>query len=187
VPAAAVVVPPDLAGDQDALVGRIGLGRQRQLAFACAVAHDPALLVLDEPTSGVNPLARARLWDRIHERADRGVGVLVTTHHLQEAQQCDRLIVMASGRGVVAGTLAEVLAGRTAVLVDAPSWSEAFAALSDAGSLVTLAGTRVRVADRSPDEVRAILAAASVEARVDVVPASLDETMVLVAAPPPGT
>lgn len=176
----AVELPDGLAGERDTLVARIGLGRQRQLAFACAVAHDPALLVLDEPTSGVSPLARARLWDRIHDQVEREVGVLVTTHHLQEAQQCDRLVIMAAGRVVVEGTLGEVLAGRTAVLVDAPSWSRAFGVLSAAGAAVTLAGTKVRVADRSASEVRRLLAAANLDARVDVVPASLDETMVLI-------
>jgi ABC-type multidrug transport system ATPase subunit len=76
-------LPEDLAAVRDDLVGTIGLGRQRRLAFATALAHEPELLVLDEPTSGVNPLARARLWDQIHEQAERGAGVLVTTHYLQ--------------------------------------------------------------------------------------------------------
>ncbi len=173
-------LPEDLAVVADDLVGSIGLGRQRRLAFATALAHTPELLVLDEPTSGVNPLARARLWDQIHEQAEGGTGVLVTTHYLQEAQQCDRLVLMAAGRAVVRGTLEEILAGRTATIVAAASWSEAFAALRAADLPVTLAGTRVRVADRPPDAVRRVLDAAGVAADVDAVPATLEEVVTLV-------
>jgi ABC-2 type transport system ATP-binding protein len=176
----AVVMPSDLANLGDTLVGRIGLGHQRQLAFACAIAHRPELLVLDEPTSGVNPLARARLWDRIHEQAESSVGVLVTTHYLQEAQQCDRLVLMAAGRIVATGALDQIISGRRAAQVETTSWSAAFNALDAAGCAVTLAGTRVRVADRSPGEVRRVLDAAQIDADVEDVPATLEETMTLI-------
>ena len=79
-------LPPSLASVSDRPVSSIGLGRQRRLAFALALAHHPELLVLDEPTSGVEPLSRARLWDTIHAQADAGAGVIVTTHYLQEAE-----------------------------------------------------------------------------------------------------
>ena len=173
-------LPEDLAAVRDDLVGSIGLGRQRRLAFATALAHAPELLVLDEPTSGVNPLARARLWDQIHEQAERGAGVLVTTHYLQEAQQCDRLLLMAAGQVVVRGTLEEILDGRTATIVTASSWSEAFAALRAADLPVTLAGTRVRVADATPAAVRRALDAAGVSAEIEAVPATLEEVVTLV-------
>ncbi|HEX9257967.1 MAG TPA: ABC transporter ATP-binding protein, partial [Acidimicrobiales bacterium] len=103
--------PPqaDLAQVADDLVGEIGLGRQRRLAFACALSHAPALLVLDEPTSGVDPISRARLWDTIHEQAEAGVGVLVSTHHMQEAEQCDRLVLMDLGRVVADGRPRDVI------------------------------------------------------------------------------
>jgi ABC-2 type transport system ATP-binding protein/ribosome-dependent ATPase len=182
--AGAVALPADLTAERTSLVGRIGLGHQRQLAFACALAHAPELLVLDEPTSGVNPLARARLWDQIHGQADRGVGVLVTTHYLQEAQQCDHLMLMAAGRAVARGTLDQLLEDRTAARVHAASWADAFNTLTAAGCAVTLAGTQVRVADRSEAEVREILAAADIDGRVDVVPATLEETMTLLAHRP---
>ncbi len=162
------------------LVASIGLGRQRRLAFATALAHAPELLVLDEPTSGVDPLARARLWDQIHEQAEGGAGVLVTTHYLQEAQQCDRLVLMAGGRVVVRGMLEEILDGRTATSVEAPSWSDAFAALRAADLPVTLDGTRVRVADAPPEAVRGVLDAAGVEADIETVPATLEEVVTLV-------
>ena len=100
--------PPDLEPALAALrkrpVAEIGLGLQRRLAFAIALAHRPELLILDEPTSGVDPLSRARLWDAVHDEADHGTAVLVTTHYMQEAQQCDRLILMARGKAVAAGS-----------------------------------------------------------------------------------
>ena len=71
-------LPPVLADDADTLVGGLPLGLRRQVAFLCALQHSPDVLVLDEPTSGVEPLSRARLWDRIRAESSRGVGVLVT-------------------------------------------------------------------------------------------------------------
>ncbi len=170
---------PDLAPLADRLVGQIGLGRQRQLAFACATSHRPDVLVLDEPTSGVDPLARARLWDRIRGEADRGAGVLVTTHYMQEAQQCDRLVMLASGAVTARGTTHEIVGDLTAVEATGSSWTDAFMALSAAGYPVTLDGRRVRIADADVSEISARLADAGVAAELAVVPARLDEAMVV--------
>ncbi|MGY0235308.1 ABC transporter ATP-binding protein [Longispora urticae] len=167
-----------LAAARDRLVGDIGLGLQRQLAFTAALAHRPELLILDEPTSGVDGLARARLWDTIHAEAERGVGVLVTTHYMQEAQQCDRLVLMARGAAVAAGTEADIVAGTTAVAARTDDWAAAFDALHRAGLAVTLAGRSVRVADAEPDTVEAVLHAAGVPADVRQVPATLEEKMI---------
>jgi ABC-2 type transport system ATP-binding protein len=178
----AVELTDDLAGMADRLVGSIGSGRQRQLAFACALAHMPDLLVLDEPTSGVDPLARARLWDSIREQAARGAGVLITTHYMDEAQQCDRLALMAAGQVAASGTSSEVVAGRTVVQVSAESWSHAFTTLSDNGFDVTLAGRRVRVPTTETNRVRQVLDSAGIDAELTVVPATLDEAMVAVSS-----
>jgi ABC-2 type transport system ATP-binding protein len=170
-------LPATLEPDRGSLVGAIGLGRQRQLAFTAALAHRPALLVLDEPTSGVDPLARARLWDVIHEQAEAGVAVLVTTHYMQEAQQCDRLVMMSHGRTVAAGKEADIIGDTTAVAVHTDRWQDTFAALNAAGMPVTLAGKRVRVANVPADKVRSALSAAQVSATVEAVPATLEEAM----------
>jgi ABC-2 type transport system ATP-binding protein/ribosome-dependent ATPase len=175
-------LPSDLSAVVSEKVSGIGLGKQRQLAFACALAHHPELLVLDEPTSGVDPLSRARLWDEIHRQADAGIGVLVTTHYLQEAQQCDRLVMMAAGRVAIAGGLADIIGGRSAVRVRADSWIEPFTALRAHRAAVMLAGSDVRVADRGIEEVRAVLRAAGIRAKVEEVPATLEETMVTIGA-----
>ncbi|GAA4991982.1 hypothetical protein GCM10023205_75460 [Yinghuangia aomiensis] len=171
---------PGLAAVRHRPVGEIGLGLQRQLAFAIALAHHPELLVLDEPTSGVDPLARARLWDAVHDQADAGTGILVTTHYMQEAQQCDRLILMSRGKAVAAGTEKDIIGDTTACEVDTPHWAGAFAALDNAGLPVTLTGTRVRLADTPPDTVAQALRDAGITADVHQVPATLEEEMTVI-------
>ncbi|MGH3136717.1 MAG: ABC transporter ATP-binding protein, partial [Gaiellaceae bacterium] len=174
-------LPDDLSQARGRLVGDIGLGLQRQLAFVSALAHEPSLLVLDEPTSGVDPLARSLLWETIHEQAERGIGVLVTTHYMQEADQCDRLVVMVAGRVAAAGTVREIVGGRTAVKVDTDSWEQAFRTLTDAGIPVLLAGRSVRVPDATASEVEVVLDGAGLSAHVAAVPSTLDETLITLA------
>ncbi len=84
------------------------LGYKQRLALACALMHEPDILFLDEPTSGVDPLARREFWRRINELAERDVTVLVTTHFLEEAEYCDRLAILADGAILALGTPAEV-------------------------------------------------------------------------------
>ncbi len=175
-------VPEGMTALADTLVGHLPLGRQRELAFACAVLHDPALLVLDEPTSGVGALARTRLWESIRERAEAGVGVLVTTHYMQEAQQCDRLLLMSGGRLFAQGSEAQIVGDTSAVLVHTDDWTRAFEVLSAAGIPVTLSGTSVRVADVPGDRISALLSAAGLAARLEAVPATIEERMTVLAA-----
>jgi ABC-2 type transport system ATP-binding protein/ribosome-dependent ATPase len=172
----AIRVPDALAELSSRLAGGIGLGRQRQVAFAAALGHSPELLVLDEPTSGVDPLSRARLWDSIHAAADAGVGVLVTTHYMQEAQQCDRLLLMSQGRAVAEGGEADIVGSTSAVAVRTERWQDAFAALDAAGIMTMLAGTHVRAVDATEAEVRAALG--DLPARLEVASATLEEAMV---------
>jgi len=167
----------ELARLSEHLVDGIGLGRQRQLAFTCALAHAPSLLILDEPTSGVDPIARARLWDTIHAQAERGAGVVVSTHYMQEAEQCDRLILMDLGRIVAEGTTEEIVGATITVRVITDAWTSAFEALRTAEVPVALAGREVRAVGASADRVLEVLAGAGVEGRVEVVAATLDEKM----------
>ena len=174
-----------LRGSADVLVGELSLGLQRQVAFLAALAHAPQVLVLDEPTSGVDPLARAALWDTIREQADRGTGVLVTTHYMQEAAQCDRLLLMSRARLVAQGSEADIVGDTTAAAVRTDDWAAAFAALNAAGEPVMLAGRDVRVADSDVDHLRAVLAAAGIGADVVAVAATIEERMMVLARETP--
>ncbi|HEX6206959.1 MAG TPA: ABC transporter ATP-binding protein [Actinomycetota bacterium] len=177
--APAPVTHDEVAGVGDWLVGELPLGLQRRVAFAAAVGHEPDLLVLDEPTSGVGPLGRARLWDDIHGAADRGVGVLVTTHYMSEAEQCDRLVVLAGGRVVAEGTLKEILGGLTVVRVRTERWEDAFGRLRDAGLRLGLVGRSLRVVEARVEEVAGSLAGAGIEAEVAEAPATFEEAFLM--------
>lgn len=162
-------------------VGELPLGMQRRVAFASALQHDPELLVLDEPTSGVAPLARARLWDEIRGQASQGVAVLVTTHYMDEARQADRLLLMARGRLVATGGEAEIVGDTMAVVVHTDHWDRAFAALDDAGIPAVLSGRDLRIPGAVAASVDDALKVAGVAGSVDEVPATLEEAMVLAA------
>jgi ABC-2 type transport system ATP-binding protein len=98
------------------LAGELSGGWKQRLALACALIHGPDLLFLDEPTAGVDPAARRRFWHTIHDLARGGTTVLVTTHYMDEAEQCLRLGMMSRGHLIALGTPAEVAAqvgGRT--------------------------------------------------------------------------
>jgi ABC-type multidrug transport system ATPase subunit len=174
-------LPEDLADHAGSLTGALALGTQRRLSFVCALLHEPEVLVLDEPTSGVDPLARARLWDTIHLQAEAGVGVLVTTHYLQEAQQCDRLLLMADGHLVGEGSETDIVGDTHAVEVQTSDWAAAFAALDAAGAPVTLSGRSVRVADGDLHHLEGVLERAGVQARLRSVPATIEERMAVLA------
>jgi ABC-2 type transport system ATP-binding protein len=78
--------------------------------MAVALVHEPSILFLDEPTSGVDPLARREFWQRITALAEQGVTVIVTTHFMEEAEYCDRIMIQDAGRTLAIGTPAEVRA-----------------------------------------------------------------------------
>lgn len=84
--------------------GQLPLGYKRRLALAAALLHQPQVLFLDEPTSGVDPIARQQFWDLIYDLADTGIGILVTTHYMDEALFCDRLALMDRGRIITKDT-----------------------------------------------------------------------------------
>lgn len=179
----AAPVPEGISGWKNELVGGLPLGAQRQVAFAVALSHQPELLILDEPTSGVGPLGRARLWEGIRQSASRGAGVLVTTHSMEEAEQCDRLVVMAAGKVVARGTAAEITGDREVVEVRCEDWNRAFALLDAHGFSVQLHGKALRVGG-TPAAVAELLSRAGIDAAIEIVPANLEEAFVAIVAKP---
>ncbi len=166
-------LPPTIASMADVPVGRLSLGVQRRVAFAQALAHRPDLLVLDEPTSGVDPLARARLWETVRQAADAGAGALVTTHHMDEAEECDRLVVMADGRVVAEGTVADIVGDTRVAVVRTGEWERAFEALEAHGMAAALVGRTLRVPGVDPQAVSRVLG--DVPAEVSEARATLEE------------
>jgi ABC-2 type transport system ATP-binding protein len=97
-----------LQGAAHRLVRALPLGWRQKLAFSVALLHQPQLVFLDEPTSGVDPITRRQFWELIYEAASGGTTVFVTTHYLDEAEYCDRVSIMAAGRIAAIGTPAEL-------------------------------------------------------------------------------
>lgn len=155
------VEPPRLEGDLaligDTLVANLPLGLRRRVGFIAALSHQPDLLVLDEPTSGVGPLGRADLWETIHDAADSGAGILVTTHHMDEAEQCDRLVLLSAGKSVAVGTVDEILAGQVTIEASPPDPAAALGLLEAARWPVLPTGTKLRVPGIPLASVRSVL------------------------------
>jgi ABC-2 type transport system ATP-binding protein len=132
----------DLAQVGEQVSTELALGYKQRLAMACALMHEPEILFLDEPTSGVDPLARREFWRRIYALARAGVTVLVTTHFMEEAEYCDRLAIMAAGRLLAIGEPAEIKAqarGRQDGAAPEPSMEDAFIRLITAGDALRAA------------------------------------------------
>jgi ABC-2 type transport system ATP-binding protein len=87
-----------LEGQRDTLVRSLPLGWKQKLAFSIAIVHDPAIVFLDEPTGGVDPITRREFWSLIYEASDRGITIFVTTHYMDEAEYCHRVSIMVDGR-----------------------------------------------------------------------------------------
>ena len=98
----------DLHGREDALVRTLAGGWKQRLALGCAILHRPPVLFLDEPTSGVEPEARRRFWDLIHDLSAEGVTILVSTHYMDEAEYCNRIALIDAGRLVAIGSPGEL-------------------------------------------------------------------------------
>jgi len=96
----------------DQLAGALSGGWKQRLALAACMLHQPRLLLLDEPTAGVDPTARRDFWEELHRLASAGISVLVSTHYMDEAERCHKLAYIAGGRLLVQGTAAEVVASQ---------------------------------------------------------------------------
>ncbi len=149
------------------LTGELPLGWKQRLALGCAVLHEPPILFLDEPTSGVDPIARRRFWDLIYGLADAGTTVFVSTHYMEEAEYCHRLALMNRGRLIALDTPARLRRGLDEpifelVVDDAPLAVEALRAspaVVEAAMFGRAVHVTLRDAARAPETLEAALAA----------------------------
>ncbi|MFC6446026.1 ABC transporter ATP-binding protein [Shinella zoogloeoides] len=151
------------------LAASLSGGWKQRLALAACIMHKPRLLLLDEPTAGVDPKARRQFWDEIHARAAEGMTVLVSTHYMDEAERCHRINYIAYGRLVASGTTQEVIdnAGLVTLLVEAERPGVLATHLRKAPGVeqVEPFGTALHVTGTDRAALMAALAAENVEGR----------------------
>lgn len=165
-----------IEGREDALVRTLAGGWRQRLALGCAILHRPPVLFLDEPTSGVEPQARRRFWDLIHQLAGDGVTVLVSTHYMDEAEYCNRIALIDAGRLIAIGSPGVLRAqelGGTLFECACTPLGEAVAALRGQPGVLDAAifGDRLHVlmsAGAGADALAQALARAHVEASAPV-------------------
>ncbi len=115
-----------LTSRKNQLAGTLSGGWKQRLALAACIMHQPKLLLLDEPTAGVDPKARREFWDEIHRLARGGLTVLVSTHYMDEAERCHRISYISYGKMLASGTVDEVIrnAGLTTFVVSGPNLND---------------------------------------------------------------
>jgi len=161
-------------------------GWKQRVAFGAAVMHEPEAIFLDEPTSGVDPLARRAMWRMINELADRGAGIVVVTHYLEEAEQCTNLGFMVAGEIISQGSPSEVKTKMKGSLyeIEADHPDRALAVLREkfGASRVSLFGDRLHLVVENDDEKQQAAATLD-EAEVNVasdkpIPFSLEDVFI---------
>jgi ABC-2 type transport system ATP-binding protein len=177
-----------LEGRERSITGSLPVGWKQRLALGCAVLHRPPIVFLDEPTSGVDPVSRRQFWELIQEMAREGITVFVTTHYMDEAEYCNRLVLIDRGRIVAMGTPTD-LKGHSMkgelLLVECEPLGPALAALRDSPEVTeaavfgrTLHAT-VANARAAAGPVREALAARQVSVqRVEQIPPTLEDVFV---------
>jgi len=113
-----IVAFSEMADYIDMPVKHYSSGMYLRLAFSVAILHNPKIVFLDEPTSGVDPITRRQFWNLIYEASDKGITVFVTTHYMDEAEYCDRISMMVEGKIAALGSLHELLAKYNANRMD---------------------------------------------------------------------
>jgi ABC-type multidrug transport system ATPase subunit len=146
----------DLQGQEDRLAGDLPLGIRQRLALGCAILHQPTVVFLDEPTSGVDPLARRQFWHLICSLASQGVTIMVSTHYMDEAQHCQRLAFIHQGRLVAMGAPEELRRQAEAgsgqhLEISSPEFGQVFLSLRPHFPQAFLHGSRIHLPTRDPD------------------------------------
>ena len=177
----------DLVGQRKQFAGTMSGGQKQRLALACAVLNKPRLLLLDEPTSAVDPKSRRDFWAKLFELADAGTTIMVSTHYMDEAERCHRLAILDHGRKVADGSPADLQAaiGMSIIEVlatDPQSAQVALGALAEVASITQL-GVRLRVllpgsVGDPLQRVEQTLKSAGIDAQTNLVSPSLEDVFV---------
>jgi len=145
----------------DAQAGELPAGARQRLALACALLHDPGVLFLDEPTSGMDPASRRQFWEHVRSLAAAGKTILVTTHYLDEAEYCNRLCLINQGKVIAEGTPKQVkaLARTTALNVACAPLGKGLVALLGQPGLgeTAIFGSNLRVVTTDPESARRVI------------------------------
>lgn len=175
-----------LAGRRNQLAGTLSGGWKQRLALASCLLHRPKLLLLDEPTAGVDPKARRDFWEEIHRLSAAGITVLVSTHYMDEAERCHRLAYIAYGTLLASGTATEVVASQQLHTWEVSGSSEALGGLAErlrqlpGADLVASFGTALHVSGRDHTRLKASLEAflQGTSLQMSAVPASLEDAFI---------
>jgi ABC-2 type transport system ATP-binding protein len=159
---------------RDQLAGTLSGGWKQRLALAAAIMHAPKLLLLDEPTAGVDPKARREFWDELHRLAANGLTVLVSTHYMDEAERCHRLTYISQGKLLLTGTIEDVIAqaGLTVYVIEGENLSpiaEDLEALDGVDQVASF-GATLHVVGRDPVRLKRAVDAAVLDRKVRVSP-----------------
>lgn len=182
----------NLQAQRRQLAGTMSGGQKQRLALACAVLNKPQLLLLDEPTSAVDPKSRRDFWAQLFALADNGTTILVSTHYMDEAERCHHLAILDSGVKVADGTPAQLRSqtGMSVVEVQTEDTQQAQALLSEIPEVASITQLGLRLRAMLPDKisapinlVRDVLARGGIEAQSEMVPASLEDVFVAVTLP----
>jgi ABC-2 type transport system ATP-binding protein len=178
----------DLTSRKDAPARDLSAGHRQRLALSCSLIHEPELLFLDEPTSGVDPVTRRNFWEIVGELAQRGVTVMVTTHYMDEAEQCDRLALIYRGRIVALDTpqslkklrmQGEILRIHAAPLMDALELLEKTALCRECSLFGSTIHAYVDSAGKAIDPLKRSLLEAGIDVMdISVTDASLEDVFI---------